>query len=186
MLRAGMVLDGLALMRGAFIRLEDYKLETAAQTLLGKRQAVRPARSAAQEIEDAYRHERQSARRLQPRGRARWCSRSSADDAAGRAGRAAQPADRHAARSRRRRHRLDRLRSTCGELRARGRVAPSVHAAAATSAAVAGGCVLDSRPGLYRNILVFDFKSLYPSIIRTFNIDPLTYVARRRPTGPPT
>ncbi|TMA76471.1 MAG: DNA polymerase II, partial [Deltaproteobacteria bacterium] len=37
------------------------------------------------------------------------------------------------------------------------------------------GLVLDSRPGLYRNILVFDFKSLYPSIIRTFNIDPLTF-----------
>jgi DNA polymerase-2 len=31
-------------------------------------------------------------------------------------------------------------------------------------------------PGLFTNILVFDFKSLYPSIIRTFNIDPLAYV----------
>jgi len=41
---------------------------------------------------------------------------------------------------------------------------------------VAGGAVLDSVPGLFTNILVFDFKSLYPSIIRTFNIDPLTYV----------
>src|SRR5262249_54593341 len=30
------VLDGLAVMRGAFIRLEDYKLETAAQAFLGK------------------------------------------------------------------------------------------------------------------------------------------------------
>ena len=42
---------------------------------------------------------------------------------------------------------------------------------------VKGGLVLDSVPGLYRNILVFDFKSLYPSLIRTFNIDPLTFVA---------
>jgi DNA polymerase-2 len=41
---------------------------------------------------------------------------------------------------------------------------------------IVGGLVLDSRPGLYRNILVYDFKSLYPSIIRTFNIDPLTHV----------
>ena len=36
-----------------------------------------------------------------------------------------------------------------------------------------GGYVMDSSPGLYRNVLVLDFKSLYPSIIRTFKIDPL-------------
>ena len=33
--------------------------------------------------------------------------------------------------------------------------------------------VMDSQPGLYDNVLVLDFKSLYPSIIRTFRIDPL-------------
>lgn len=36
-----------------------------------------------------------------------------------------------------------------------------------------GGFVMDSTPGLYENVLVLDFKSLYPSIIRTFKIDPL-------------
>ena len=36
-----------------------------------------------------------------------------------------------------------------------------------------GGYVMDSQPGLYRHVLVLDFKSLYPSIIRTFKIDPL-------------
>lgn len=36
-----------------------------------------------------------------------------------------------------------------------------------------GGYVMDSQPGLYQNVLVLDFKSLYPSIIRTFRIDPL-------------
>ncbi len=36
-----------------------------------------------------------------------------------------------------------------------------------------GGYVLDSVPGLYRNVIVLDFKSLYPSIIRSFLIDPL-------------
>nr|WP_284730666.1 DNA polymerase II [Shewanella jiangmenensis] len=35
-----------------------------------------------------------------------------------------------------------------------------------------GGYVMDSVPGLYRNVLVLDYKSLYPSIIRTFLIDP--------------
>lgn len=36
-----------------------------------------------------------------------------------------------------------------------------------------GGLVLDSVPGFFSNVAVFDFKSLYPSIIRTFRIDPL-------------
>ncbi|MDQ3034567.1 MAG: DNA polymerase II [Myxococcota bacterium] len=36
-----------------------------------------------------------------------------------------------------------------------------------------GGHVLESVPGLYRDVLSFDFRSLYPSIIRTFRVDPL-------------
>ncbi len=36
-----------------------------------------------------------------------------------------------------------------------------------------GGYVMNSKPGLYRNVLVLDYKSLYPSIIRTFKIDPM-------------
>lgn len=38
-----------------------------------------------------------------------------------------------------------------------------------------GGYVMNSRPGIYDNILVLDFKSLYPSIIRTFLIDPCAF-----------
>jgi DNA polymerase-2 len=39
----------------------------------------------------------------------------------------------------------------------------------------AGGTVLDPMPGLFSNVAVFDFRSLYPTIIRTFNIDPLSH-----------
>ncbi|MBR9729559.1 DNA polymerase II [Shewanella intestini] len=35
-----------------------------------------------------------------------------------------------------------------------------------------GGYVMNSIPGYFQNVLVLDFKSLYPSIIRTFLIDP--------------
>ncbi len=42
--------------------------------------------------------------------------------------------------------------------------------------------MLEPLTGLHRNVWVFDFKSLYPSIIRTFNIDPLSYAARPQPT----
>jgi DNA polymerase II len=43
-------------------------------------------------------------------------------------------------------------------------------------AAQQGGYVLEPITGLHRNVWVFDFTSLYPSVIRTFNIDPLSYV----------
>ncbi len=36
-----------------------------------------------------------------------------------------------------------------------------------------GGYVMESHPGLYNHVVVLDFKSLYPSIIRTFCIDPM-------------
>lgn len=39
-----------------------------------------------------------------------------------------------------------------------------------------GGYVMDSRPGLYDSVLVLDYKSLYPSIVRTFLIDPVGLV----------
>jgi DNA polymerase-2 len=57
-------------------------------------------------------------------------------------------------------------------LHRRGRVAPDV-GDAGEGPGSPGGYVMDSEPGLYDNVLVLDFKSLYPSIIRTFQIDPL-------------
>ncbi|MCF6335311.1 MAG: hypothetical protein L3J12_06195, partial [Spirochaetales bacterium] len=38
----------------------------------------------------------------------------------------------------------------------------------------AGGHVFTSAPGLYLHVAVLDFKSLYPTIIRTFFIDPIS------------
>ncbi|MDZ7684083.1 MAG: DNA polymerase II [Gammaproteobacteria bacterium] len=55
-----------------------------------------------------------------------------------------------------------------------GYVAPVVRADAAAGGP--GGYVLDSKPGLYEHVVVLDFKSLYPSIIRTFNVDPLAMI----------
>lgn len=49
-----------------------------------------------------------------------------------------------------------------------------------------GGQVFESVPGLHRMVLSFDFRSLYPSIIRTFAIDPLALALHLRAlTGEP-
>jgi DNA polymerase-2 len=39
-----------------------------------------------------------------------------------------------------------------------------------------GGWVMEALPGLFKNVLVLDFKSLYPSIIRTFCVDPYALI----------
>lgn len=41
-----------------------------------------------------------------------------------------------------------------------------------------GGLVFIKEPGFYNSIVVLDFKSLYPSIIRTFFIDPVAHLYR--------
>ncbi len=41
---------------------------------------------------------------------------------------------------------------------------------------IKGGYVKEPIPGVYKNMIILDFKSLYPSIMKTFNIDPLTLI----------
>jgi DNA polymerase-2 len=174
------VLDGLALVRSSYIRLEDYRLETAAQTLLGRGKLFKgddrgtqierayrddPAALVAYNLEDA----RLVLEILARTGLVELTVRRSLMTG--------MPLDRVSAQI----AAVDSL--YLGTLRGRGRVAPSVRVTEEIPP-IAGGLVLDSRPGLYRNILVFDFKSLYPSLIRTFNIDPLTHVAAPAAEGP--
>jgi DNA polymerase-2 len=52
-----------------------------------------------------------------------------------------------------------------------GYVAPNV--GDISGSASPGGFVFDSKPGLYDSVVVLDYKSLYPSIIRTFLVDPV-------------
>jgi DNA polymerase-2 len=61
------------------------------------------------------------------------------------------------------------------ELRKRDVVVPTRGVDAGGNMVAPGGLVMEPKAGLYANILVFDFKSLYPSIMRTFNIDPLAH-----------
>ncbi len=56
-------------------------------------------------------------------------------------------------------------------LHRRGIVAPDKQDVHGTEHA-AGGYVMEPTPGIYKNVAVLDFKSLYPSIIQTFCIDP--------------
>jgi len=65
------------------------------------------------------------------------------------------------------------------ELRRRGMVAPTTGVDRSGQGGAPGGLVMPAAAGLYRHVFVFDFKSLYPSIIRTFNIDPWARIRAR-------
>jgi DNA polymerase-2 len=66
-------------------------------------------------------------------------------------------------------------------LHQRGRVAPTFGVDHLPMEGAPGGIILSPRPGVFDDVLVFDFQSLYPSIIRTFNIDPLSYLSDEQP-----
>jgi DNA polymerase-2 len=172
-----LVLDGLSLMRGAFIRLQDYKLETAAQAFLGRGKLIVGDHRGA-EIQALYEKDPQRLVDYNLED-ARLVTEildhtGLIDLAVERSLLTGMPLDRVSAAI----ASVDSL--YLGVLRKRGVVAPSV-AAEHREANITGGYVMESRPGLYRNVLVFDFKSLYPSIIRTFNLDPLTLIDARAP-----
>jgi DNA polymerase-2 len=57
-------------------------------------------------------------------------------------------------------------------LHRKGFVAPFVDKSTVSDVSP-GGDVMGSIPGIHQNVIVLDFKSLYPSIIRTFHVDPL-------------
>lgn len=62
----------------------------------------------------------------------------------------------------------------------RATVAPTLGVDALPLSEAPGGAILTPEPGLFSGVLVFDFRSLYPSIMRTFNIDPIAH--RRAPS----
>jgi len=176
-----LVLDGIDLLRGSFIRMDDYSLDAVAHEVLGEGKAVLgDVRDRIAEIIHNYRHDL-AAFALYARTDARLAFEivqklNVVRLAFARSGLAGMTPDRVAASI----ASFDFL--YLSELGRLDIVAPTVRPAdAGAHAAQQGGHVLESVPGLHRNVWVFDFKSLYPSIIRTFNIDPLSYVADPRP-----
>jgi DNA polymerase-2 len=168
-----LVLDGIQLLRTSFIRLEDYSLGAAAQEILGEGKLLSgPDRGG--DIDRAFRHDRERFVEYN-RTDARLVldlldKLRLVDLVVERSLLTGLPPDRVAGSI----AAFDALYLV--ELADRGRVAPTVGSGPELYAETAGGHVLDPAPGLYENVLVFDFQSLYPSLIRTFQIDPVGFV----------
>ena len=172
-----LVLDGIDLLRGAFVRMEEYSLDAVAREVLGEGKAVSgDARDRLGEIIHNYRNDLEAFALY-----ARTDARLAYDIlekldlirlAFARSRLAGMMPDRVAASI----ASFDFVYLT--ELQKRQIVAPTVRSDdARVFAAQHGGHVLEPVTGLHRSVWVFDFKSLYPNVIRTFNIDPVAYVA---------
>lgn len=172
-----LVLDGLDLLRGAFVRVDDHSLDAVARQYLGEGKAVSgDVTDRVAEIQHNYDHDLPAFARY---------ARTDARLVLGILGKL-QLVELACARSRLTGMTPDRVAASIASfdflylsaLAKRGIVAPTVRSDdARVFAAQAGGHVLEPVTGMHDNVWVFDFKSLYPSIIRTLNIDPLGYVA---------
>ena len=165
------VLDGLALVRDA-LRLDDYRLGAVAQELLGRGKRIAQVADPAAEIARMYRED-PAALVAYNREDARLVL-----DILAHEGLLSLAVERSLLSG----MQLDRVGASIAsfdllylpELRKRGFAAPSV-VAERPAALVSGGAVLDSVPGMFTDVALFDFKSLYPSLIRTFQLDPLAH-----------
>ena len=175
------VLDGMDLVRGAFVRMDDYSLDGVARSVLGEGKAVEgDVRDRAGEIMDRYRNDLPGFARY-----ARTDARLALEIVE-----ELNLVPLAVARSRLTGMTPDRVSASIAsfdfvylaELGKRGIVAPTVRSSdSRVSASQAGGYVLEPVTGMHDHVWVFDFKSLYPSVMRTFNMDPLGFVADPRP-----
>lgn len=161
------ILDGIELLRAAFYRFESFSLQNVATEILGQGKLLSGG-DRGEEITRQFHHDKTALARYNLKD----CELVSEIFAA------TGLLDFAVARSVITGLNIDRMGGSVASfdnlylplLHRRHYVAPN---ASKSLVASPGGFVLESTPGIFDHVLVLDFKSLYPSIIRTFCIDPL-------------
>ncbi len=165
-------LDGINMVRSAYVQTEDYTLSTVAQNVLGRTKLIeKSGREKVAEITHLFHKDKTKLAEYNLEDTKLVYEIFEKLNLAQLAIRKSQLTGLA----------LDRVGGSVAafdflylpRLHRSGYVADTNSKPAAVTEAAPGGLVLDSTPGFYRNVAVFDFKSLYPSIIRTFRIDPL-------------
>jgi len=168
------VLDGLNMLRVSFVKVDDFKLDTVAKQILGDGKLIHTTGiDKYKEIDEAYKNNKEKLiaynlkdadlvlRIIEKTGILNLSiSRSLLTG---------MP--------------LDRVNASIASLDSlyireaikRKIVVPGGHFAVKEEP-IKGRLCKRSKPGIYDYILVLDFKSLYPSMMRTFNIDPYSHV----------
>ena len=165
------VIDGPPALRNAFYSFDNFRLETVAQSLLGIGKTIDETQDKVGEIERQFREDKPALARYNLQD-----ARLVTDifDHTGLIDLTFKRAEISGLT-------MDRVGYSVAafehymlpRIHRRGLVAPNVKDLEDRGNSP-GGLVFSSEPGFYEQIAVFDFKSLYPSIIRTFNIDPFS------------
>lgn len=164
------VCDGPATLRSATITFERYSLEHVARALLGRGKKIAHTGDALAEIRRMHREDPAALAAYNLEDAVLALEIAAKTDLVGfvveRARLTGLPMDRSGGAV----AAFDHL--YLPRLHRRGFVAPDV-GVEVEAVQSPGGHVLEPVPGLWSNVLGFDFKSLYPSLILTFGIDPL-------------
>ncbi|MEM3374811.1 MAG: DNA polymerase II [Candidatus Woesearchaeota archaeon] len=170
-----MVLDAMHLLKSSFVEIEDYKLQTAAKEILGESKLLIDEFDKGEEIENLYLED--------PLKLVEYNLKDA--ELVLKILEKKNIIELTILRSLLTGMQLDRVKASIASLdslyiretKKLGYVCPN-SANIETEEKIKGGYVREPIPGIYDFINVHDFKSLYPSIIRTFNIDPLSFIPK--------
>jgi len=165
------VIDGPPALRSSFFTFEDFRLETVAQEMLAEGKTITSDRNKVEEIERLFKEDKKSLAEYNLK------DALLVTDIFRKSG----LIELSVRRSQLSGLLMDQLGMMTAafdhfylpKLHRAGYVAPNVKDIEANEHA-AGGYVMEPVPGIYDNVIVLDFKSLYPTIIQTFKIDPLS------------
>ena len=164
-----LVIDGPQTLRTAFYKFDNYRLETVAQELTGRGKDIRPEENKVAEIERRFAEDKEALARYNLEDCVLvteiFSETAIIDQIITRSLITGLPADKvHMSVAAFDHFMLPRFHR-------KAVVAPDTLDIIA-GAQAAGGHVFTSPPGMYPHVIVLDFKSLYPTIMRTFFIDP--------------
>jgi len=169
------VLDGLSLLRSSFIKVPDYKLETVAINILGKKKLIAPADKL--KIDQIYKKDPEKLIEYNLNDAKLVLEIIEKTGAL----------ELSIQRSLLTGMQLDRVSASIASFdslylkKARERkLACPTGKFSDKPSQITGGYVMESKPGIYDNVLVFDFKSIYPSLMMTFNLDPASYLGKKK------
>lgn len=169
------VIDGPSTLRASFFSFEDFKLETVAQELLGTGKTITPDENKIDEIDKRFKEDKISLAEYNLQDAVLVTDIFKKTGLIELSVRRSQISGLL----------MDQLGMMTAafdhfylpRLHKAGFVAPNLKDITITEHA-AGGYVIEPNPGIYENIVVLDFKSLYPSIIQTFKIDPYSLLMK--------